>query len=82
MPMTVHCPKCGCDVIKEKNVAYANLEVLAWEWDEEAEEVKPADYDADESADWEACDGPNIYVCANCDWEGGTDDLAVRGGLS
>lgn len=82
MPMTVHCPKCGHDVIKEKNVAYANLEVLEWEWNEEAEEVRPSDYDADESADWEACDGPNIYVCAKCDWEGANDDLAVRGGLS
>lgn len=82
MPMTVHCPKCGCDIIKERNVACANLEVLEWEWDEEAEEVRPANYDTDESADWETDDVLNQYVCAECDWEGPLSELAVRGGLS
>jgi hypothetical protein len=82
MPLTVHCPKCGEIDIREKNIAVANLAVLGWEWDAEAEEVRPTDYDTDESADWEAADGPNIYVCYGCEWEGDLSDLAVRGGLS
>lgn len=78
--MTVHCPKCGGTEIREKNVAYANLEVLEWEWDEEAQGAQPIDYDTDVGADWEVDDVAKQYLCGNpaCPWEGTLDELRVE----
>lgn len=76
--ITVHCPKCGSEDIREKNVAYAELPV--WEWDEdETGQLHPADYDTDVSADWEVEDVAHQYICRGCDkWEGSVDELVVR----
>lgn len=77
--MTVHCPKCNGTDIREKNVAYAELKVLDWTLDDGI--PTPSDYDTDESADWEVQHADHQYVCHNqkCEWEGGLDDLVVRG---
>ena len=78
--MTVHCPKCDSTEIREKNVAYANLDVLGWEWDDESGQPQPSDYDTHVSADWECCDAVALqYICAMCDWEGNLENLTVRG---
>lgn len=80
MSMSVHCPKCGSDVIREKNIAVTNLEVIGWEWDEKAETVQPTDYETDNDPEWEANDVENQYTCGmgTCDWEGSLDDLRVH----
>jgi len=77
--MTVHCPKCDSTEIREKNVAYANLDVLDWEWDEEAGQPHPTDYDTGADAEWECSDARLQYICAMCDWEGNLHNLVVRG---
>ena len=74
----VTCPKCGSDDIREKNVAYAELPVLGWEFDEDDGVPVPTDYDTDESPEWECADERYEYVCHGCrKWEGNLDDLAV-----
>ena len=77
---TVHCPKCGDRDIREKNVAYASLVIADWDFDDAGVPV-PADYDSDESADWETLDTDDQYVCYGCYWEGQLDQLVVRLGL-
>jgi ribosomal protein S27AE len=61
----VHCAKCGSADIRERNVAYAELPVIAWEREADGG-VKPADYETDVSADWEPDDVSHQYVCGNC----------------
>lgn len=85
--MIVKCPNCGSTDIREKNLAYAELKVLDWEWDVESENlVRPADYDTDASVDWEVMDHRHQYVCHRgakdgkpCTWQGQLADLAVEG---
>lgn len=74
--MTVHCPMCGKMDIREKNVAFADLPVLEWDWEDG--ELRPVDYDTDVSADWEAEDTPDQYVCFDCRWEGSPSALTVK----
>lgn len=82
-----HCPECGGTDIRQKNVAYAELRVTQWELDPDSEELWPADYDADEGADWDADDScpESLYVCRHgakngerCTWEGPIFDLVIE----
>lgn len=73
--ITVHCPECGSQDIREKNVAYTELPVVAWEWNEEASEPRPTDYGQDASPEWEADGG---YECHVCPWRGDLADLLVK----
>lgn len=75
---TVHCPKCKGTDIREKNEAYTELEVTGWDIDSETGHPTPTDYESDSEPEWSAVDGPNIYVCRVCRWEGDTDALEVR----
>lgn len=78
--MTVHCPKCGSEVIGEKNVAYVEMRVWEWEWDAEAGQPQPMEYDTDVSPDWEVQDVERQYVCRDCrKWEGTLAELRVEG---
>lgn len=75
---TIHCPKCGSEDIREKNVAYAELSVFEWRLDDDI--PVPEDYDTDASADWECEDVWDQYVCHGdgCGWSGSCDQLEVR----
>lgn len=73
---TVHCPQCGSDDIREKNVAYTELRV--WAWEIEDGHPTPCDYDTDSSPEWEVSDARDQYVCGDCRWEGNTGDLKVN----
>lgn len=108
--LTVQCPKCGSEDIREMNTAYAELPVIGWEWTEnttapcpegcaggskpetcavcmgtgvitvplEHGELRPADYDTDQSVDWETMDTAAAYVCRGCHaWRGSLDELTV-----
>jgi hypothetical protein len=61
----VLCPNCGNADIRERNVAYAVLPVLAWTRDKDGR-VVPEEYDTDVGADWEAEDVSDQYVCYRC----------------
>lgn len=84
MPIIAHCPRCGGTDIREKNVAYAEIRVTAWEVVGDC--LMPREWDWDVDAEWET-DGiaSFTYAChgdkadgQRCRWEGDIGDLAVE----
>lgn len=71
--LEVLCPKCGSTDIRERNVAYASLRVLAWRRDGDG--VIPDEYDTDVDVEWDAEDRDDQYECRSCGKSLGLDDL-------
>lgn len=82
MRVIAHCPKCGGTDIREKNEAYAEVTVTAWEI--EAGVLVPTAWCWDVDAEWYSSDDPFPYVChsygadGRCDWEGDVDQLVIE----
>jgi len=73
----VHCPACEHSNIREKNVAYAEMEVLEWDFTD-ADGLQPTDHDSEVEVEWEVSDEENQYVCGDCRWTGRLDQLVVE----